>query len=105
MSPIDFNWHMLDTVEATITTLSKHSNQYGDTLSFDDLNNFLTSWNDAKKLAKDNSWEGDFREPPRVFWIPDDQEFVYGFVWKQDNNGSTFVVSPYPLNHLKEHTF
>jgi hypothetical protein len=27
-------------------------------------------------------------------------EVGYAFVWKQDNNGSTFVLSPVPLPYL-----
>ena len=37
-------------------------------------------------------------------WLPvwDTYEFSFGFVLKQDNNGTTFVVSPVPLPHLAE---
>jgi hypothetical protein len=34
---------------------------------------------------------------PVVFWVPVEDSFRYGFVFKQDNNGSTFVVSPVPM--------
>jgi hypothetical protein len=33
-------------------------------------------------------------------WLPYDTEFAYGFVWKQDNNGTTFVASPVPMPWL-----
>jgi hypothetical protein len=59
-------------------------------------------FNISKELATENGWEGDFRGSAYVFWIPDEHNMRYGFVWKQDNNGTTFVVSPVPLPHLKD---
>lgn len=105
MSPIDFHWELLDTVEDTVEKLSKYSNDESSPLSFETLHGFLNDWNLAKELATKNKWEGDFRDSPRVFWLPDELEFVYAFAWKQDNNGSTFIVSPKPLPHLEAHTF
>lgn len=105
MSPIDFNWHLLDTVEETITKLSKPDDPFDHCFRFNELKGFLDSWEEAKDLAKQNHWEGDFRGSPHVFWLPAENEFVYGFAWKQDNNGSTFIVSPFPLTHLLAHTF
>lgn len=56
----------------------------------------------AKGFAKHAGWEGDFVRGPRVFWLPDPDSmtFRYAFAWKQQNNGSTFVVSPLPLAWL-----
>ncbi|QHJ84321.1 MAG: hypothetical protein [Bacteriophage sp.] len=105
MSPIDFNWEYLDTVEATVEKLSKCTGDEVAPFSFEELTGFLQDWEEAKARASKEHWEGDFRQPPRVFWIPAEQEFLYAFAWKQDNNGTTFIVSPYPLPHLDEHTF
>lgn len=52
---------------------------------------------------RDNSgWEGDVRDDELyVFALPSDScETKIGFIWKQENNGSTFVASPYPLPWL-----
>ena len=57
----------------------------------------------AKLLARKHGWEGDMSQGPYVIGIPpaDGQpNFVPIFVWKQGNNGTTFVVSPYSLPWL-----
>ena len=66
------------------------------------LRKFLENFDSARKLARVRGWEGDYRagNEPRVFWLPAESEFLYGFVWKQDNNGTIFVVSPRPLPWL-----
>lgn len=46
-------------------------------------------------------WEGDFREPARFFALPGDGGMEVGVAIKQDNNGSTFIGSPYPLPWLQ----
>jgi hypothetical protein len=55
-------------------------------------------------LAERHGWEGDFSFPARVLWLLEEgsNAFAYAFVWKQDHNGTTYVVSPYPLPWLGE---
>lgn len=62
-----------------------------------DIQEFIRVWESAKDAARENGWDGDYRNPPAVFWLPDDSEFSYGFVIKHDNNGETFIVSPREL--------
>jgi hypothetical protein len=69
---------------------------------------FLADFAYALRLAKDTGqWEGDYNYEPRVFWSPDPDlfRFSYGFVWKQDNNGTTFIISPQPLKWLEDDEF
>ena len=58
----------------------------------------------AVEMAKMRAlgWEGDVRGEVFIFTVPsfDDLECKIGFVWKQDNNGSTCVSSPFELPHL-----
>lgn len=42
----------------------------------------------------------DFSVEPRVFFVPVEGEFLYGFAWKMSNNGDTYVVSPVPQPQL-----
>ena len=58
----------------------------------------------ALSLAKDIGWEGDFRAPPHICFVPypDEACFKKIFVWKQDNNGSTFIASEIPLPWLND---
>jgi hypothetical protein len=65
-----------------------------------DLQEFLALWESAKQAASDAGWDGDFRNDPVAFWLPDDTEFRLGFVIKQDNNGTTYVISPFELPNV-----
>lgn len=64
-------------------------------------------WNLAQAAAAKVGWEGDVRGEPYVIGLPEDGaisggggRFIIG--WKQDNNGTTFVVSPVRLPWLEE---
>jgi hypothetical protein len=98
LPPIDFGWNHLKTVSETITNFT-HDEEYECKIS-----EFLRIWELSKNLSEEILWEGDFRESPRVFWIPSELKMIFGFVFKQDNNGSTFVVSPVELPFLIEHS-
>ena len=65
---------------------------------------YLATKERALILARDAGWEGDMREGPFIAGLPthntgDDREVLIG--WKQDNNGTTFIVSPYRLSWLE----
>jgi len=51
-------------------------------------------------MASFKYWEGDLRENIKVFTIPCENQTEIGFICKQSNNGSTFVLSPIELLHL-----
>lgn len=103
-SPIDHGWETMKTVQEMIATIA---NTPSDEPAWDssdantiDVASFLTYWESAKAFARSCGWEGDFVVTPRVFSIPrpDGVQFDIGFAFKQDNNGSSFLVSPVPLN-------
>lgn len=101
IAPIDLRWEFLATVDATaaeIKAQEKEIGQEGDPST----EQFSAAWESAQEAAGDKGWAGDFRSAPRVFWVPGDTEFDFGFVFKQDNNGTTYVVSPVELPHLDE---
>ena len=103
--PIDFGWEHCPTISefaGQIAKLAVDNLPYG---SEDDFNNFVKDFTTAKQLALEEGWEGDFRGEAHVFQIPVEGSFTYGFAWKQDNNGSTFVISPVELPHLKQLEF
>ncbi|SDC67894.1 hypothetical protein SAMN05428966_10296 [Massilia sp. PDC64] len=107
IAPIDFGWENLKTVEETASELGALKAR----AALDgpralaqleiDVDDFLARWAAAKDLAQGEGWEGDFRQGPVVFWVPHESGFKYGFAFKQDNNGSTFVVSPYKMPWLE----
>jgi hypothetical protein len=104
MSPIDQLWEMLSTPEETAKKLIDSSDNGPEGGISCRAVLFIKDYNNALDEFKKKGWEGDFRgESTRVFWLPEDIDFVYAFVWKQDNNGSTFVVSPRELIWLKEY--
>lgn len=101
--PIDFGWEYLPTVEdiahkfaTNDATLKIEGVDYEPEM----LPGFLERFALAKEAAIAEGWEGDFRGKARVFFLPGENDFHYGFVWKQDNNGTTFVVSPHSLPWL-----
>lgn len=104
LSPIDWNWQYLPTVEEIATRFAaddaaldlNEAPEYEPRM----LPDFLKHFAMAKEMASEVGWEGDWRAKPRVFFLPGETNFDYAFVWKQDNNGSTFVISPHPLSWL-----
>lgn len=101
--PIDFGWNNLRTVRETVNSLAARmqSEFLENDIDPSEVQHFLANWESAKAEASAAGWEGDLRHEPVVFWIPDDTEFSYGFILKQDNNGTTYVVSPVPLPWLE----
>jgi hypothetical protein len=106
--PIDFGWELLQTAQEVAAKLAASEaeavidGQPGSTGV--STAKFFEDLTEARRLAKAKGWEGDFRHghEPHVFWLPGELEFSYAFVWKQDNNGGTFVISPVPLPWLDD---
>ena len=103
ISPIDFGWENLKTVRETAAALIQKGNPSTrmNDLDTTDLQVLISSWESAKEAAAQKGWEGDLRNEPAVIWLPDESEFRHGFVLKQDNNGTTYVVSPVKLAWLE----
>lgn len=103
LSPLDYGWEHLKTVSETVCDLAKidDSSWPPPDINSDDIKQFLSDWELAKAEATRIGWEGDFRHEPVVIWLPDETGFDYGFVFKQDNNGTTYVVSPVAMPWLK----
>jgi hypothetical protein len=98
--PIDFGWEHCPTVENYFASLAKEV--FHGYAPSDELTKFKDDFERAQKLARQKGWGGDFRGDPHVFMVPVELEFTYAFAWKQDNNGTTFIVSPVELPHLKQ---
>jgi hypothetical protein len=67
------------------------------------LSKFRNFLDKAKAIAP--GWEGDIREGPFVLPVPprDPAEGLQFMVaWKQENNGTTFLASPFRLPWLEE---
>jgi hypothetical protein len=100
LGPIDMGWELLPEVAAIAIRLDDNRDGVPEMPS--SRSGFLKDFDTACNLARRVGWEGDFAQEPRVVWLPpaDDQTWMHAFAWKQENNGGTFVVSPYPLPWL-----
>ena len=50
---------------------------------------------------KEYFWEGDIIQGIYVFAVPSgDLALDFGYIWKQSNNGNTFVISPVEIKKL-----
>ena len=88
VGPIDFYWEMLPTIEEVLAKLPLEDHCDWDMSKYD----FLNKYELAKDAAREVFWEGDMQEEARVLFVPADGEFEIGFVWKQGNNGTTFLI-------------
>lgn len=100
--PIDFGWDFLPDLKDVIAQAAAQDaycvehGRYGDSAY-----KIMKDFKFARAAMEGQGWEGDFRDGPKVFFLPNDTEFQWGFVWKQDNNGETFIVSPQPMPWLR----
>lgn len=103
VGPIDYGWHHLKSIRETLAVFAVPCEGSDPREGVDTTASlgFLTSWEEAKEAALEAGWEGQFRLEPRVFWLPGELAMAHGFVFKQAQSGSTFVVSPQPLAHLE----
>lgn len=110
MEPIDHGWEGLSTVEAFLETLAideAHAKLQGYISEKDSVDYFLSAYNEAKSAACDHGWEGEVQGKSYVFWLPfpGSGSFKYGFAWKQNTNGVTFIVSPVRLPWLENRSY
>ncbi len=107
ISPIDIGWHNLPTVQEVALKFAEEdvmAKLSATTSENDSADFFLRNFEIAKSCASSLNWDGDFRSEPRVLWLPSEAEgcFLYGFVWKQNHNGDTFIISPIKLPWLEK---
>jgi len=104
VAPIDYGWHLLKTVQETLAEIvdSPQDVPFGPDEGLDPsrVSEFLQKWEQAKSAAFEIGWEGDFLQGPNVFWVPTEDGLECGFVFKQSNNGTTYIVSPVELPWL-----
>lgn len=117
--PVDFGWDLLPNLTEVVTKLARrpevgaeyqHEEEFSQAKNasfnsnIEDINEILALFEEAKILAKTVGWDGDFREIPRVIFLPepDGGTFKYAFIWKHDENGETFVVSEFELPYLDD---
>lgn len=111
LPPVDHGWFFAKTVTevaehlGAIEAKAKAAGDHSYDSIYPTVNDFLRDWEQAQHAASKAGWEGDFRNTAEqiVFAIPVETDFQVGFAFKQDNNGTTYVVSPVFLPHLSEY--
>jgi hypothetical protein len=105
ITPIDFGWEYLRTIEETAVFMAKQeaymTREHPSSHVVYKTVDFLLSWENAKRLALQLGWGGDFSEECRVTWVESEDSMKYGFVFKEVNNGTTYVISPIPRPDLQ----
>ncbi len=95
--PIDFGWEHLPTVEETLRKIKKSEEVREEGQELYDLayrsEKFTQDWERALSIAKSMGMNSELRHAPSVMWMPAELHMEYGFVFKEDNNGTTYVVS------------
>lgn len=102
MPPIDFGFDALLTVDEVRERIEEQRTYGNERSIFYHMTDFDKNFRTVMSLAKKVGWEGDMRGEPYVFWLPQDCSMVYGFVWKQENNGDTFVGSRIRLPNIEQ---
>jgi hypothetical protein len=111
LCPIDWGWDYLPTVEQMAARYAENDAvkaiQGIEYLDGPFVEPFLEEFKQAQEAARAAGWEGDYRNDsrPRVLFLPGANmncAFQHAFAWKQDNNGTTFVISPYQLTWLED---
>ena len=105
LEPIDFGWTMNKTVEEMLTELKIFDRDEEPNVKMD-YEDFWKLWEETKIFAHNRlGWEVEFREKPEVAFVPTrgngiDINFKPIFIFKQDNNGISFIVSPINIGFL-----
>jgi len=106
IAPMDFGWDLLPTVKEFYSKLVQSSADLPEehvrprlSEEIAEVEAFVLA---ALQLGRQIGWEGDFRPygVPRIAVLPDAESPKLALVWKQDNNGTTFVVSQCELPWL-----
>lgn len=99
--PMDSGWMLFEHAEqARSTTLLREVCGGDDEYYAFELSVFDEVLETSKSKAQEMGWRGDISVEPKVFWLPGDCAPCYGFAWKAEDNGSTYVASPIELSHL-----
>ena len=103
VSPMDYGWGFLKTIKEVRQEMASLPEECEED---DYLLQFEKAWESAQQALRKCGYDGNPRceKQKRVFAIPafDDCAMKVGFIIKQDDDETTFVVSPYAIPHLKE---
>lgn len=96
-------WDLTHTVEQFLTAM--HDDMDGEVSNSVIVHRgkeFLADLAVAQSTAKRVGWDGTVIGAVRVFTVAQFQGITYGFVWKQNHLGTTFVASPETLAYMHD---
>lgn len=103
LPPID--WWPIPTVK-TVHEQSRRWLETDEGMNNGEIPELSGMWVEAQAVArKFTHWEGDVRQGPFVLFGPSESGeamIATGFAWKQDNNGTTFIVNRFPFPQLDQ---
>lgn len=104
INPVDFGWEDLLPADEYRRRLALRyaecDHVYERQELLDRIQQFETFFAAAMDAGQEVGWEGDFRKEPHVGFVPVEVSMSSYIIWKQDNNGDTFVVSHLELPWL-----
>lgn len=105
VAPIDVGWELLQEFPDSIQKKLNLAIDEGLVdIAIKETDKMLATFHRCLEVARKHGWEGDFKSyaKPRLlcFPNPDNGNIQYGFMWKQGNNGTTFIASPFKLEYL-----
>ena len=106
-SPIDFFYNATTISEMVKHFIENRINVAFDNQSYDyeELRDFLKNYAEALQAAEEIGYDKYYpRQEPRVTWIPNNISLTPVFMFKNDNNGQTFIVSSEDLPYLDKYT-
>ena len=100
IAPIDF-WNGWQSAEEIVSL--DHNFDWINEIKFVDPDSYFSFLRKAKHAALMAGWEGDMSDGPYISMLPDDGDpgpCKFMIAWKQSNNGTTFIASPFELPWL-----
>lgn len=103
IGPCDYGSFLLKTIEDFLKELLKiiEKDKLNTTISWHELVfEYSENWKQALDFAKKHEFDLNDDDRPRVFLLPDKNDFKYGFVFKKKDKMMTYIVSPFELKWL-----
>jgi len=115
IDPVDTGWEYFITVKDLINKLYEEfkrdaDNRFNHHAWFSDgfisqIDEIIKNYNLSLTAAKKVGWEGDMRGEPVIVPIVNEVDCYYGFMWKQDSKGVTYVVLPQPAERFSKSAY
>lgn len=90
--PIDRGWSALQTVQDYIDRPVLYP--------ADEAGDVKATWAQLCKIALQEGFGLDSSETARIMWIPSEVSFKFCIAWKEVDNGTTYIATPFEMTWL-----